>query len=244
MNVDGLICNLKIDAQLRWKDYDLHDIEGYPKIEHYDYTSNDMSVYTSPCTDFNFNHKTCVTKKNSNLKSFSELIKIHSTGDEVDSLKTWKVIMVVRNPIERFISGFVYLFYTHKVRHYKKFCLGCAKDFKCFVNKLHTHFYPQNMQCNYLKNKNKFVVLKFDPKNLESFYRSLEEILIQQNVPREKVEFIDKEIRTYRIKHPTTGKAKTIEFIKNFYKEKGVIEKLIEIFHSDFKEFDFRIPNI
>uniref|UniRef100_A0A0N5C138 Sulfotransfer_1 domain-containing protein n=1 Tax=Strongyloides papillosus TaxID=174720 RepID=A0A0N5C138_STREA len=211
---------------------------------------------------FNFNHKTCVTKKNSHLNSFSELIKIHSKGDEVNFLKTWKVIMVVRNPIERFISGFVHLCYTNKVRNYKEFCLGCGKDFKCFVNKLHSiltsgyksaihayfqtkaHFYPQNMQCNYLKNKNKFIVLKFDPKNLESFYRSLEEILIQQKVPREKVEFIDKEIRTYRIKHSTTGKSKTMEFIKKFYKEKDVIRKLIEIYYGDFKEFDFQIPNI
>uniref|UniRef100_A0A0N5BG26 Sulfotransfer_1 domain-containing protein n=1 Tax=Strongyloides papillosus TaxID=174720 RepID=A0A0N5BG26_STREA len=212
--------------------------------------------------DFKFNHRTCVTKKNSNLKSFSELIKIHSKGDEVNFLKTWKVIMVVRNPIERFISGFVHLCYTHKIRHFKKFCLGCGRNFKCFVYKLYNiltsgyisaihgysqmkaHFYPQTMQCNYFKNKNKFVVLKFDPKNLDSFYKSLEEILIQQNVPREKVEFIDKEIRTYRIKHSTTGKAKTIEFIEKFYNEKGVIEKLIEIFYSDFKEFDFQLPNI
>uniref|UniRef100_A0A0N5BG25 Neur_chan_LBD domain-containing protein n=1 Tax=Strongyloides papillosus TaxID=174720 RepID=A0A0N5BG25_STREA len=38
------------DLQLRWKDYDLHDIEGYSIGEYYDYTSNDMSVYTSLCS--------------------------------------------------------------------------------------------------------------------------------------------------------------------------------------------------
>uniref|UniRef100_A0A0K0FSD8 Sulfotransfer_1 domain-containing protein n=1 Tax=Strongyloides venezuelensis TaxID=75913 RepID=A0A0K0FSD8_STRVS len=186
-------------------------------------------------TDFSFQDRTCVTKKNNNLKSFGELIKIYSKGDEVNFLKTWKVIMVVRNPIERFISGFVHLCYTHKVRHYKQFCLRCGKDFKCFVNKL---------QCDHSKNKNKFVVIKFDPKNLETFYKSLEKIFIQQNVPPEKVEYIVKEIKTYRMGHSTTGKAKTIEFIKTFYKEKDVIEKLIEIYYSDFKEFDFQIPNI
>uniref|UniRef100_A0A0K0F391 Sulfotransfer_1 domain-containing protein n=1 Tax=Strongyloides venezuelensis TaxID=75913 RepID=A0A0K0F391_STRVS len=88
--------------------------------------------------DFSFQDRTCVTKKNNNLKSFGELIKIYGKGDEVNFLKTWKVIMVVRNPIERFISGFVHLCYTHKVRHYKQFCLRCGKDFKCFVNKLYS----------------------------------------------------------------------------------------------------------
>uniref|UniRef100_A0A0N5C9B7 Sulfotransfer_1 domain-containing protein n=1 Tax=Strongyloides papillosus TaxID=174720 RepID=A0A0N5C9B7_STREA len=212
--------------------------------------------------DFTFKFKTCVYKKNNFLGSFGNLIKIHGKSNEVSFLKTWKVIMVVRNPIERFISGFVHLCYTHKVRNYKQFCLGCGKNFKCFVNKLYNiltsgyisavhgyfqtkaHFYPQTMQCNYLKNKNKFAVLKFDPKNLDSFYKSLEEILIQQNVPREKVEYIDREIRTYRIKHSTTGKAKTIEFIEKFYKEKDILKKLIEIYYYDFKEFDFEIPNI
>uniref|UniRef100_A0A0K0FZY2 Sulfotransfer_1 domain-containing protein n=1 Tax=Strongyloides venezuelensis TaxID=75913 RepID=A0A0K0FZY2_STRVS len=212
--------------------------------------------------NFTFRFKNCVNKKNNRLGSFGELIQIHGKGNRVNFLKTWKVIMVVRNPIERFISGFVHLCYTHKVKHYKQFCLGCGKNYKCFVNRLYNiltsgykstlhgyfqtkaHFYPQTLQCNYLKNKNKFVVLKFDPKNLDFFYKSLEEILIQQHVPPDKVEYIDKEIRTYRIKHSTTGKAKTIEFIEKFYKERGVLKKLIEIFYNDFKEFGFEIPKV
>uniref|UniRef100_A0A0N5B469 Sulfotransfer_1 domain-containing protein n=1 Tax=Strongyloides papillosus TaxID=174720 RepID=A0A0N5B469_STREA len=212
--------------------------------------------------DFTFKFKTCVNKKNNCLRSFGDLIKIYGKGNEVNFLKTWKVIMVVRNPIERFISGFVHICYIYKVRHYKQFCLRCGKNFKCFVNKLYNiltsgyestinayspmkaHFYPQTMQCNYFKNKNRFVVLKFDPKNLDSFYKSLEEIFLQQNIPPEKVEYIDKEMRNYRISHSTSGKAKTIEFIEKFYKEKGVLKKLIEIFYYDFKEFEFDIPNV
>uniref|UniRef100_A0A0N5B468 Sulfotransfer_1 domain-containing protein n=1 Tax=Strongyloides papillosus TaxID=174720 RepID=A0A0N5B468_STREA len=212
--------------------------------------------------DFTFHFKTCVNKKNNCLRSFGDLIKIHGKGNKVNFLKTWKVIMVVRNPIERFISGFVQLCYKSIRRYQIHFCLGCRGNFKCFVNKLyniftygyysiiHTYtptkayFYPQTMQCNYFKNKRKFVVLKFDPKNLDSFYKSLEEILIQQNVPRDKVEYIDKELRTYRTLNAVTGKAKTDEFIQKLYNEKGILKKLIEIYYSDFKEFDFQIPKI
>uniref|UniRef100_A0A0K0FSC8 Sulfotransfer_1 domain-containing protein n=1 Tax=Strongyloides venezuelensis TaxID=75913 RepID=A0A0K0FSC8_STRVS len=212
--------------------------------------------------EFTFQYKTCVDKKNNCLRSFGDLIKIHGKGNKVNFLKTWKVIMVVRNPIERFISGFVQLCYKSKRRYQAKFCLGCRGNFKCFVNKLYniftygyysiintytltkTFFYPQTMQCNYFKNKRKFVVLKYDLKNLDSFYKSLEEILIQQNVPSEKVEYIDEELRTYRTLDSVNRKAKTDEFIQKFYREKGVLKKLIEIYYSDFKEFDFEMPNI
>uniref|UniRef100_A0A0N5BA01 MPN domain-containing protein n=1 Tax=Strongyloides papillosus TaxID=174720 RepID=A0A0N5BA01_STREA len=38
-----------IDVQLRWGDYDSHDIERYSRAKYYDYTSDNMSVYPSPC---------------------------------------------------------------------------------------------------------------------------------------------------------------------------------------------------
>uniref|UniRef100_A0A0K0FSC9 Sulfotransfer_1 domain-containing protein n=1 Tax=Strongyloides venezuelensis TaxID=75913 RepID=A0A0K0FSC9_STRVS len=170
--------------------------------------------------------------------------------------------MVVRNPIERFTSDFVHLCYKSIRRHQIKFCLGYRGNFKCFVNKLYNiltseynlsidayhptkvHFYPQTMQCSYFKNIDKFVVLKFDQKKLDTFNKSSEYIFIQQNVPPEKVEYINKEIRTHRISHSTTGKAKTNKFIGKLFKEKDVIKRLIDIYYNDFKEFNFQIPNI
>ncbi|CEF69985.1 Sulfotransferase family-containing protein [Strongyloides ratti] len=215
--------------------------------------------------DFTFKFKSCVHKKNNSITSFDQLIRKHGNGNKRKFLNNWKVLMIVRNPIERFISGFVHICYKRERRgigHTKEFCLGCYSNFKCFVNKMYniiksgynsmitsyrpmrTHFFPQTMQCNYRINKNKFTILKYDPKNLDAFYKSLKNIFIEQNVPRAKVEYIDKEIRSRRINHSTTGKEKTIEFIERFYKQKKIIEKLIEIYYSDFEEFGFKIPSI
>ncbi|MFS7909923.1 putative pre-mRNA-processing-splicing factor 8 [Helianthus anomalus] len=37
-----------IDVQLRWGDYDSHDIERYTKAKFMDYTTDNMSIYPSP----------------------------------------------------------------------------------------------------------------------------------------------------------------------------------------------------
>jgi len=37
-----------IDVQLRWGDYDSHDIERYSRAKFLDYTTDNMSIYPSP----------------------------------------------------------------------------------------------------------------------------------------------------------------------------------------------------
>lgn len=37
-----------IDVQLRWGDYDSHDIERYARAKFLDYTTDNMSIYPSP----------------------------------------------------------------------------------------------------------------------------------------------------------------------------------------------------
>ncbi|GJY48061.1 pre-mRNA-processing-splicing factor 8A-like protein [Tanacetum coccineum] len=38
----------RIDVQLRWGDYDSHDIERYTRAKFMDYTTDNMSIYPSP----------------------------------------------------------------------------------------------------------------------------------------------------------------------------------------------------
>lgn len=37
-----------IDVQLRWGDYDSHDVERYGRAKYLDYTTDNMSIYPSP----------------------------------------------------------------------------------------------------------------------------------------------------------------------------------------------------
>lgn len=38
-----------IDVQLRWGDFDSHDVERYARAKFLDYTTDNMSIYPSPC---------------------------------------------------------------------------------------------------------------------------------------------------------------------------------------------------
>lgn len=38
-----------VDVQLRWGDFDSHDIERYSRSKFLDYSSDNMSIYPSPC---------------------------------------------------------------------------------------------------------------------------------------------------------------------------------------------------
>uniref|UniRef100_A0A0N5A2A4 Sulfotransfer_1 domain-containing protein n=1 Tax=Parastrongyloides trichosuri TaxID=131310 RepID=A0A0N5A2A4_PARTI len=212
---------------------------------------------------FTFKYDKCTEKiRYSSFKNMARAY--HSTVRKNETFyQRWKVIMVVRHPIERFISGFSHFCLKHKGKSPKyELCLGCKSDVKCFVNRLQSkvnskyrnmvhshdgmkmHFFPQTMQCKYYKNKNKFVIIKYESKNLDKFYNSLEDVLRRQSVPEEKVSYIDKEIRTHRVGHSTTGKEETIKLTKNIMNDRTLLKKLIEIYYTDFKEFNFPFPNI
>lgn len=54
-----------IDIQLRWGDYDSHDIERYARAKFLDYTTDNMSIYPSPtgvliAIDLAYNLHRCV----------------------------------------------------------------------------------------------------------------------------------------------------------------------------------------
>ena len=51
MNFESVLTANKfwIDVQLRWGDYDQHDIERYARSKYLDYTDDSNCVYPSPC---------------------------------------------------------------------------------------------------------------------------------------------------------------------------------------------------
>lgn len=105
------------------------------------------------CDDYNFEDKTNGIAKNYTEGSIGKL------------MKTYTNIVFVREPIERFISGFVdkCLIAKDFIKIDPTYCYGCKTNLKCFVNRFYnrikqqilfpkkkhidtfddTHFYPQ-----------------------------------------------------------------------------------------------------
>ena len=63
-----------VDVQLRWGDYDSHDVERYSRAKFLDYTTDNMSIYPSPtgvmvALDLAYNLHRCICTI-TNVRSF------------------------------------------------------------------------------------------------------------------------------------------------------------------------------
>uniref|UniRef100_A0A0K0ERV2 Sulfotransfer_1 domain-containing protein n=1 Tax=Strongyloides stercoralis TaxID=6248 RepID=A0A0K0ERV2_STRER len=198
-------------------------------------------------------------RRNRNL-SIREVIKNFSDNNSTKFFNEWKNIYVVRNPISRFISGFVQICVLKiglPINH--PFCFNCKKSMNCFLNKLYTrilnfkglrsnvdrflgyHFYPQKWQCEYEKYKNIYTILHYNS-NKTIFYDSYLKELKSNGVPDSKLEFIEKLFYTTKPIHKTSGKHVTNIYTNYLTKNNKLLNLLVRIFYEDFIEFNFPIP--
>uniref|UniRef100_A0A0K0ENU7 Sulfotransferase domain-containing protein n=1 Tax=Strongyloides stercoralis TaxID=6248 RepID=A0A0K0ENU7_STRER len=211
--------------------------------------------------DFDWRFPECISKMK--YKSLESLIMKLNYINVNEFYKDWILLLIVRNPIERFLSGYVDKCTLQKrIKKPSKMCLYCVSNIKCFINRLHKimyssikvkkatyrgvrkHFFPQTLQCNYYKYKNKFEILKFENKYLNSFYFKLRNVLENQNVSKIHINFIDEDIRSHKINHATSDRKITGKLLYYLYKEKSLMKKLIDIYYNDFKEFNFPYPKV
>ncbi|KAI1695146.1 sulfotransferase family domain-containing protein [Ditylenchus destructor] len=146
----------------------------------------------------------------------------------------WKMITVVRDPVDRFLSGFLDKcigdpVYGRLPGHLS--CNGCGMNITCFIlteyERLMTqskmlkldmtfeddHFAPQNWQCYLYRQVNSTPAMSdlINEDNIYSFIRydafslALQNVLEQQQVPKELIDFIQRDLNSSRVYHATTG---------------------------------------
>uniref|UniRef100_A0A0K0FTK4 Sulfotransferase family-containing protein n=1 Tax=Strongyloides venezuelensis TaxID=75913 RepID=A0A0K0FTK4_STRVS len=197
------------------------------------------------------------------VRSNNEVIKKFNDNNSKSYLKKWQSILIVREPIDRFISGYMHHCSLELGSYkYTKKCFYCNGSLNCFVKNLYRvtisnlknvnnvdifikqHFFPQTWRCEYFEYKKFYKVIKYDASNLTTFYDSLIKILNKRKVSSEKIDYINKEIHTVKSYHATSGKKATIEFTEKLYKNANILELLRRIYYPDFKEFKFPFPEV
>uniref|UniRef100_A0AAF5DAF5 Sulfotransferase domain-containing protein n=1 Tax=Strongyloides stercoralis TaxID=6248 RepID=A0AAF5DAF5_STRER len=85
------------------------------------------------CDDYNFEDKTIGIAKNYTQGSISQL------------MKTYTNVVFIREPIERFVSGFVdkCLIAKDFIKIDPTYCYGCKTNLKCFVNRFYNRIKQQ-----------------------------------------------------------------------------------------------------
>ncbi|CEF60905.1 Sulfotransferase family-containing protein [Strongyloides ratti] len=181
------------------------------------------------CDDYNFEDKTNGIAKNYTEGSIGKL------------MKTYTNIVFVREPIERFISGFVdkCLIAKDFIKIDPTYCYGCKTNLKCFVNRFYnrikqqilfpkkkhidtfddTHFYPQTWHCQLKLYRQYYTIIKYgtSDKQLKLFYKDFFGLLESKNIPSKQINFIKEGTINRHTPHSTSNKRITSKITKFDY---------------------------
>uniref|UniRef100_A0A914X8F1 Carbohydrate sulfotransferase n=1 Tax=Plectus sambesii TaxID=2011161 RepID=A0A914X8F1_9BILA len=182
----------------------------------------------------------------------------------------WLHFVVIREPIERFLSGWMDKCYNlpaknKGIQKIPTWCYGCKNNLSCFVQRnyesnlqfpqrykdkykiinLEDHFWPQNWFCNFTKYFDQYTILKYshDVDQGHEMFERLQQLLSQQNV---EPSFIDKIIRqaTERPKHATLGQKPTEHYRNLLLSDKNMMRTLVKTYYHDFVMFSFPFPEL
>uniref|UniRef100_A0AAF5DFX6 Sulfotransferase domain-containing protein n=1 Tax=Strongyloides stercoralis TaxID=6248 RepID=A0AAF5DFX6_STRER len=199
-----------------------------------------FSIHNHLNEDYFDNH---ACKKENQGKKFNELINKFTNGRRKYFLNNWKHFIIIRHPIERFISGFTHIcIYGKDSLISKKTCFNCNGDIECFINKLYkeiflvlnekcrisfkTSFFSSK-HCQYLTYKQYYKVLIYTNDNLQKFYSEFIELLKKQNVPEVKLNFILYELLNNKSIHRTQGSSKQLIVSKILHHQYQYFIKII-----------------
>ncbi|CEF70095.1 Sulfotransferase family and P-loop containing nucleoside triphosphate hydrolase domain-containing protein [Strongyloides ratti] len=195
-------------------------------------------------------------------QSLRKMQKAYKLGSVKKLFKEYKMLMVVRNPVDRLISGFMQLCYFRIfLKPDEDYCYKCGKDLSCFIDRLQNelwkvaknekipnqfhdyHFYPQTWQCAYFKHKNEYTYIKYPSKKKNSFYDQLIYYMGKAGVPKNDITYINERMRSTGTKHVTNSKDATKVYKDALFSNTNLIKKVCTIFYHDFIEFGFKFPS-
>uniref|UniRef100_A0A0K0FPT3 Carbohydrate sulfotransferase n=1 Tax=Strongyloides venezuelensis TaxID=75913 RepID=A0A0K0FPT3_STRVS len=173
----------------------------------------------------------------------------------------WKHFIIIRNPIERFLSGFTHLCVVDMDSNFSlRICYYCEGNMECVIKNLYEtlkvysfngtetlfhikhHFFPQTWLCHYDKNKKHYIKVDYESKDKEKFYSQLINIFRSQNVPNNKLEYVRWELNHSKSFHSTNGTT-TLEKQKEIlFSNPNLLKLLSIIYYDDFIEFGYKFP--
>uniref|UniRef100_A0A0N5BJ11 Sulfotransfer_1 domain-containing protein n=1 Tax=Strongyloides papillosus TaxID=174720 RepID=A0A0N5BJ11_STREA len=195
-------------------------------------------------------------------ESLSIMQKTYRAGGVKNMFKNYQMLMIVRNPIDRLISGFMQLCYFRiYLKPNEDYCYGCGRNFNCFVSKLQKelwkvaknkmipnqfhdyHFYPQTWQCAYYKFKPYYTYIKYPSSNKSSFYKTIINHLDKAHVPKKHLTFLYDKMYSIKTEHTTNSREATKLYKDSLYNNITLLKKVCAIFYHDFIEFNYDLPS-
>ena len=178
-----------------------------------------------------------------------------------ENASEWAHVVVVRDPLERFISGFLDKCRIHKVWLYesKTHCFRCKDDVSCFLKKLDEtlrdpkirvldmdthHFIPQSWYCEMGKYMtNNYTIIKFSRAHTQSYVNELLNVFRRQHIPEEIVQTVYNQMTHGETNHSTFGMRDEKKILYEELKRPENALRFLRIYYHDYQIFGFPLPD-
>ncbi|KAF8374483.1 hypothetical protein PRIPAC_80912 [Pristionchus pacificus] len=176
-----------------------------------------------------------------------------------EETKKWRFTMITRDPIDRFLSGYVDK--CIRIPHGAGYCNGCHRNMTCFIlseyDRIQTqlarghlfrsfedrHFFPQNWRCDLFKEYNNYRFLRYSSDPSDTLLGDLIPILEEQRVPASSIQFIRDQLNAGRTVHSTVQSEARTFYEQRLKSSPFLLEYIIRIFYYDFVLFKYPFPD-
>ncbi|KAL6733998.1 hypothetical protein Aduo_004587 [Ancylostoma duodenale] len=198
-------------------------------------------------------------------KSYCGWSNYRSNIDDVEREMARKYMRfaLIRNPFERFLSGYVDKCLNEKNFSPQVRCLGCRYNLRCFVSRLFhllygmhynrtylareiwyvaRHFAPQSWQCNFKKQLSTYDLIEYPESSdqVAIVAGEFDRVLKKAGVPQDMRAIIRKELIKGRSPHSTSKSRARIGVRKMISTDRYVRQVLALIYYFDYIVFGFR----
>uniref|UniRef100_A0AC35TMV6 Sulfotransfer_1 domain-containing protein n=1 Tax=Rhabditophanes sp. KR3021 TaxID=114890 RepID=A0AC35TMV6_9BILA len=214
-------------------------------------------------SDKRWTHNFCSNESEVNFGMKSVLDKF---DDNERFFKDYAMVAIIRDPVERFVSGFIDKCIVEK-SYIKRIgsCDGCKEDIRCVVERIYkkyvsygnetnipkltytdNHWLPSTWSCDFKKYKKLYTIINFShtPRKVIEFRRHLIKFLKNRGVGSSKLRTIQEQILKNETKHSTYVKLEKTrkKLMKSLIKDERMVYLLYKIYYYDFKELGIQIP--
>uniref|UniRef100_A0A0N5A461 Sulfotransfer_1 domain-containing protein n=1 Tax=Parastrongyloides trichosuri TaxID=131310 RepID=A0A0N5A461_PARTI len=178
------------------------------------------------------------------------------------NLAKFHFILIARDPIQRFVSGFVdkCIMETRRDKYAKNKCYGCFSNVSCVIEKLairakyfsvkggafsyeDIHFFPQNWHCNLRQNLQRYHVIQY-VEDESSLIQEIIKIFEKIGVDMDIINKIMYDLHNKKTPHATRGNPIRAQILNEIYSNKVLLKKVVSLFYYDYLLFGFKIPAI